>query len=232
MTPHNEAKTGDYAPVVLMPGDPLRAKWIAETYFDNPVLVNSVRNCLGYTGTYKGKTVSVQASGMGQPSLSIYAHELYNIYNVDKIIRVGSCGGIAENVNLNDIVVAMTACTDSAMTSNIIPGFQFAPCADYELLSNYIKSIPNDVVYHVGSITSNDYFYQPNADWWKNMAQAGILAVEMEAHVLYSIAMRFKKKALAVSTVSDHLNGKHIPMTPVERQSGFEIMIISILESL
>ena len=232
MTPHNEAKTGDYAPVVLMPGDPLRAKWIAETYFDNPVLVNSVRNCLGYTGTYKGKTVSVQASGMGQPSLSIYAHELYNIYNVDKIIRVGSCGGIAENVNLNDIVVAMTACTDSAMTSNIIPGFQFAPCADYELLSNYIKSIPNDVVYHVGSITSNDYFYQPNADWWKNMAQAGILAVEMEAHVLYSIAMRFKKKALAVSTVSDHLNGKHIPMTPVERQTGFEIMIISILESL
>ena len=232
MTPHNEAKTGDFAPVVLLPGDPLRAKWIAETYFDNPVLVNSVRNCLGYTGTYKGKTVSVQASGMGQPSLSIYAHELYNIYNVDKIIRVGSCGGIAENVNLNDIVVAMTACTDSAMTSNIIPGFQFAPCADYELLSNYIKSIPNDVVYHVGSITSNDYFYQPNADWWKNMAQAGILAVEMEAHVLYSIAMRFKKKALAVSTVSDHLNGKHIPMTPVERQSGFEIMIISILESL
>lgn len=232
MTPHNEAKIGDYAPVVLMPGDPLRAKWIAETYFDNPVLVNSVRNCLGYTGTYKGKAVSVQASGMGQPSLSIYAHELYNIYNVDKIIRVGSCGGIAENVNLNHIVVAMTACTDSAMTSNIIPGFQFAPCADYELLSNYIKSIPNDVVYHVGSITSNDYFYQPNADWWKNMAQAGILAVEMEAHVLYSIAMRFKKKALAVSTVSDHLNGNHIPMTPVERQTGFEIMIISILESL
>ena len=232
MTPHNEAKIGDYAPVVLMPGDPLRAKWIAETYFDNPVLVNSVRNCLGYTGTYKGKAVSVQASGMGQPSLSIYAHELYNIYNVDKIIRVGSCGGIAENVNLNDIVVAMTACTDSAMTSNIIPGFQFAPCANYELLSNYIKSIPNDAVYHVGSITSNDYFYQPNADWWKNMAQAGILAVEMEAHVLYSIAMRFKKKALAVSTVSDHLNGNHIPMTPVERQTGFEIMIISILESL
>jgi purine-nucleoside phosphorylase len=232
MTPHNEAKIGDYAPVVLMPGDPLRAKWIAETYFDNPVLVNSVRNCLGYTGTYKGKAVSVQASGMGQPSLSIYAHELYNIYNVDKIIRVGSCGGIAETVNLNDIVVAMTACTDSAMTANIIPGFQFAPCADYELLSNYIKSIPSDVVYHVGSITSNDYFYQPHTDWWKDMGQAGILAVEMEAHVLYSIAMRFKKKALAVSTVSDHLNGKHIPMTPIERQTGFEIMIISILESI
>lgn len=232
MTPHNEAKIGDYAPTVLMPGDPLRAKWIAETYFDNPKLVNSVRNCLGYTGTYKGKSVSVQASGMGQPSLSIYTHELYNTYNVENIIRVGSCGGISDDVHLNDIVVAMTACTDSAMTVGIMPGFQFAPCADYQLLTNYVNHIPQGTRYWVGSITSNDYFYQPQADWWKKMADAGILAVEMETHVLYSIAMRFKKKALAVNTVSDHLNGKHEPMSPTERQTGFETMIVSVLESI
>jgi purine-nucleoside phosphorylase len=232
MTPHNEAKVGDYAPIVLMPGDPLRAKWIAETYFDNPILINSVRNCLGYTGMYKGQPVSVQASGMGQPSLGIYAHELYNTYNVDKIIRVGSCGGISDHVHLNDIVVAMTACTDSSMTANIIPGFQFAPCADYQLLHNYVRCIPNETRYWVGSITSNDYFYQPQNDWWKKMADVGILAVEMETHVLYSLAMRFKKKALAVNTVSDHLNGKHKPMSPNERQTGFETMIIATLESI
>lgn len=232
MTPHNEAKLGDYAPVVLLPGDPLRAKWIAETFFDNPRLVNSVRNCLGYTGTFKGIPVSVQASGMGQASLSIYVHELYNIYNVESIIRVGSCGGISKNVYLNDIVVAMTACTDSAMTKDILPGFQFAPCADYQLLCNYVSCIPTETRYWVGSITSNDYFYQPQEDWWKKMADVGILAVEMETHVLYSLAMRFKKKALSVNTVSDHLNGKHEPMSPIARQTGFEIMIKSVLESL
>lgn len=232
MTPHNEAKIGDYAPTVLLPGDPLRARWIAETFFDNPKLVNSVRNCLGYTGTYKGKPVSVQASGMGQPSLGIYVHELYNTYQVDNIIRVGSCGGISENVYLNDIVVAMTACTDSAMTKDILPGFQFAPCADYQLLCNYVSYIPTETRYWVGSITSNDYFYQPQEDWWKKMADVGILAVEMETHVLYSLAMRFKKNALSVNTVSDHLNGKHEPMSPIERQTGFEIMIKSVLESL
>lgn len=232
MTPHNEAKLGDYAPVVLMPGDPLRAKWIAETFFDNPKLVNSIRNCLGYTGTYKGKPVSVQASGMGQPSLGIYTHELYNTYNVDTVIRVGSCGGISDKVRLNDIVIALTACTDSAMTKNILPGFQFAPCGDFELIKKYIEALPIDIRYWVGSISSNDYFYQPDTNWWKPMSDAGILAVEMETHVLYSMAMRFNKRALSVNTVSDHLNGKHGEMLPKERQEGFETMIITTLESM
>ena len=138
MTPHNNANLNDYADTVLMPGDPLRAKWIAETFFDDFKCVNTVRNCLGFTGKYKGKLVSVQASGMGQPSLGIYTHELYNIYNVANIIRVGSCGGISNDVKLGDIVIAMTASTDSWMTNNFIPGVQLSPNVDYKLLKNFI----------------------------------------------------------------------------------------------
>ena len=231
MTPHNEAKVDDYAKTVLMPGDPLRAKWIAETFLSEIKCVNTVRNCLGYTGTYKGIPVSVQASGMGQPSLGIYTYELYNTYNVENIIRVGSCGGIASGVKLGDIVVAMTASTDSAMTNSLLPGFQLCPCADYNLLKNFVDKIPTDVKYHVGSITSNDYFYQPDSNWWKPMAGLGILAVEMEAHVLYSLAMQHNKKALAVSTVSDHLAGGE-RMTSKERETSFNYMIEIVLESL
>jgi len=231
-TPHNNANNGDYAKTVLMPGDPLRAKWVAETFLDNVKLVNSVRNCYGYTGNYKGIPVSVQASGMGQPSLGIYVHELYNDYNVENIIRIGSCGGIAEHVKLNDIVVAMTSCTDSNMTKSFCPGFDLSPCADYDLMNNFIKKIPNKTSYWVGSITSNDYFYQPNKDWWKPMRDLGILAVEMETHVLYSLAMKYKKRALSVNTVSDCLDGSQKPMTPTERETGFTEMIKAVLESL
>ena len=231
MTPHNEAKIDDYADTVLMPGDPLRAKWIAETFLQDVKCVNTIRNCLGYTGNYKGKIVSVQASGMGQSSLGIYVHELYNIYNVKNIIRVGSCGGIASNVHLGDIVIAMTASTDSSMTSSLLPGFHLCPNADYTLMKNIIERIPYDISYHVGGITSNDYFYQPNKDWWKPMAEMGILAVEMEAHVLYALAMKFKKQAVAVSTVSDHLASAD-SMSSKERETGFEKMISIVLESL
>lgn len=231
MTPHNEAKINDYADTVLMPGDPLRAKWIAETFLQNIKCVNTVRNCLGYTGYYKDKLVSVQASGMGQPSLGIYVHELYNIYNVKNIIRVGSCGGIAPNVKLGDIIIAMTASTDSAMTNNLLPGFHLCPNADYNLMKNTIDKISSEVRYHVGGITSNDYFYQPNKDWWKPMADMGILAVEMEAHLLYSLAMKNNKKALAISTVSDHL-GKNTSMSAKERETGLEEMTRIVLESL
>ncbi|MBR20390.1 MAG: purine-nucleoside phosphorylase [Euryarchaeota archaeon] len=235
MTPHIEAQKGDYAPIVLMPGDPLRAKWIAEEFLIESKQVNGVRNCLGYTGIYNGRKVSVQASGMGQPSLGIYAHELYNFYDVETIIRVGSCGGLAKNVKIGDIVVAMTASTDSDMSSKILSGLytdvKFCPCADYELLTNFVDNVPMDKKCHVGSIVSTDYFYQPEEDWWKPLADVGILAVEMEAHLLYTLAMRFGKKALAVSTVSDHLDGGD-SMSAQERQSSFDDMITTVLETV
>lgn len=231
MTPHNNAQPNEYAETVLMPGDPLRAKWIAETFLDDYKCVNTVRNCLGFTGKYKGKFVSVQASGMGQPSLGIYTHELYNIYNVVNIIRVGSCGGISSDVKLGDIVVAMTASTDSSMTDNLLPGFRLCPNADYTLMKNFINTIPDHISYHVGGITSNDYFYQPDSNWWEPMRDMGILAVEMEAHVLYSLAMKYKKRALAVSTVSDHLAGGE-KMSSVERETGLNNMIEIVLESI
>ena len=227
-TPHIEAKSGQYHKTVLMPGDPLRAKWIAENFLDDVVLVNSVRNCLGYTGTYNGKPVSVQASGMGQASLGIYAHELYNFYEVEKIVRVGSCGGIAPHLRVGDVVVAMSAATDNAMTDNLAPGFRLSPCCDYHLLSEYLKQ---NIEAYVGQMVSNDYFYQPDENWYKPLEKMGILAVDMETHVLYSIANRFGKKALSVNTVSDHLSsGEH--MSSMEREQGLGHMVETILNSL
>lgn len=232
MTPHNEAKLGDYAPTVLLPGDPLRAKWIAETFFDNCKLVNSVRNCLGYTGTYKGKPVSVQASGMGQPSLGIYVYELFEIYQVESIIRVGSCGAIRNDIKLNDIIVALTSCTDSNMSNAYTPDFSFSPCCDYSLLESFISTFKERNNLHIGSITANDYFYQPDNNWWHQLRDMGIMAVEMETHMLYTLAMKFNKKSLSVNTVSDHLNKQENPMSPQERQTGFTKMITHVLESL
>ena len=154
MTPHIEANKGDYHKTVLMPGDPLRAAWIANQYFDDAVQVNGVRNCLGFSGTYKGKKVSVQASGMGHSSIGIYAHELFDHYDVDTIIRVGSCGGISDYVSKGDIVVAMSCATDSSMTDNLVSGFKFSPCCDYELLKNYMDINPKAFV---GQMISNDF---------------------------------------------------------------------------
>lgn len=228
MTPHIEAKRGDYHPIVLMPGDPLRAKWIAENFLESYHLVNEVRNCLGYSGTYKGKPISVQASGMGQPSLGIYVHELYNFYDVETIIRVGSCGGISKNVNVGDIVVALTASTDSSMTKNLISGFSISPCCDYNLLKNFVDVCPKS---HVGSIISNDYFYQPNEKWYVPMSDMGVLAVDMETHLLYTLAMSNGKKALSVNTVSDHFFSE-ILMSNSEKETGLNIMIEKVLESL
>ena len=228
MTPHLEARLGDYHHTVLMPGDPLRAKWIAENFLNDAVLVNSVRNCLGYSGTYNGKGVSVQASGMGQASLGIYAHELYNSYNVDTIIRVGSCGGIAPQLTVGDIVVAMSAATDNAMIDNLVPGFRLSPCCDYHLLSEYLKQ---NIEAYVGQMVSNDYFYQPDENWYKPLEKMGILAVDMETHVLYSIANRFGKKALSVNTVSDHLSSGE-QMSSMEREQGLGHMVETILNSL
>jgi len=228
MTPHIEAKLGDYYPTVLMPGDPLRAKYIAENFLTDIVCVNTVRNCLGYSGKYKGKEVSVQASGMGQPSLGIYAHELYNFYDVDTIIRVGSCGGISEKVKVGDIVVALTASTDSAMTNTLAHGFSISPCCDYDLLKNFMDVNPNS---HVGAMVSNDYFYQPYKNWFVPLRTMGVLAVDMETHILYTISMAHDKKSLSVNTVSDHLLGGE-EMSSKERETGLNTMIQSVLESL
>ena len=228
MTPHIEAHIGAYHETVLMPGDPLRAKWIAENLLDDVVLVNSVRNCLGYSGTYNGKSVSVQASGMGQASLGIYVHELYNFYDVEKIIRVGSCGGIAPHLKVGDIVVAMSSATDNAMTDDLAPGFRLSPCCNYSMLKNYVEQ--NNKAY-VGQMVSNDYFYQPDENWYKPLEKMGILAVDMETHVLYSLANRFGKKALSVNTVSDHLiSGEQ--MSSKEREQGLGYMVETILRSI
>ena len=227
MTPHIEAKPGDYADTVLLPGDPLRAKWIAETFFNDPVQVNGVRNCLGYTGTYNGKRISVQAGGMGMPSNAIYITELFKFYNVEKIIRVGSCGGIAKHVQVGDIVAATTASTDSAMGRQLVKDFQISPSVDNELLQSFLKHCP---LAHVGSIVSNDYFYQPNEHWWKELQTYGTLAVEMETYILYTLAAQFDKKALSVNTVSDHFEYTNKNMTPKERETGFSKMIEAVLK--
>ena len=227
MTPHIDAKVGDYADTVLLPGDPLRAKWIAETFFDNPIQVNGVRNCLGYTGTYNGKRISVQAGGMGMPSNAIYITELFKFYNVEKIIRVGSCGGIAKHVQVGDIVAATTASTDSAMGRQLVKDFQISPSVDNELMQSFLKHCP---LAHVGSIVSNDYFYQPNEHWWKELQTYGTLAVEMETYILYTLASQFDKKALSVNTVSDHFEYTNKNMTPKERETGFSEMIEAVLK--
>ena len=227
MTPHIEAKAGDYADTVLLPGDPLRAKWIAETFFEDPVLVNGVRNCLGYTGTYNGKRISVQAGGMGMPSNAIYITELFKLYDVQTIIRVGSCGGIAKHVQVGDIVAATTASTDSAMGKQLVENYQISPSVDYELLSSFIEQCP---FAHVGSIVSNDYFYQPNEHWWKELQTYGTLAVEMETYILYALAAEHGKRALSVNTVSDHFEYTDKNMSPHERQTGFSKMIEAVLK--
>ena len=228
MTPHIEAKKGDYYPTVLMPGDPLRAKHISENFLTNVVCVNTVRNCFGYSGKYKGKEVSVQASGMGQPSLGIYVHELYNFYDVESIVRVGSCGGISPKLKIGDIVVALTASTDSSMTKNIVPGFIISPCCDYFLLEKFMKVSPNS---YAGPIISNDYFYQPNNEWFKPLVDLGVLAVDMETHLLYTLSMLYNKKSLSVNTVSDHLLGGE-EMSSKERETELNTMIEFVLESI
>lgn len=224
MTPHLEAKVGDYASTVLMPGDPLRAKWIAETYLTNVKQVNSVRNCLGFTGNYRGTSVSVQASGMGQPSLSIYAHELYETYKVDNIIRVGSCGGIGNNVAIGDIVIASSASTDSNMSKLLLGNnIDINPPADWNLLESFINNIPKDIRYTVGNIISSDWFYHPDKNWFRGLDKIGILGVEMEAHMLYAIAMTKNKCALAVNTVSNHFTTGGA-LSSAERETSFTTM--------
>lgn len=226
MTPHNHAKPGDYAPAVLLPGDPLRAKWIAETFFEAPKLVNSVRNCLGYTGTWKGRPVSVQASGMGQPSLAIYVHELINVYGVTSLIRVGTCGGLNAKVKVRDIVLAQGASTDSSIVKGRFGAFNFAPIADFGLLRSAAeKAEAAGLRFHAGNLLSSDIFYHADGfAGYDKLPEHGVLGVEMEAAVLYTLAARFGVKALTICTMTDCLI-THEEISADERQSSLTEMV-------
>ena len=236
-TPHNQANPGEIAKVVLMPGDPLRAKFIAETYLEHPVCYNTVRNMLGYTGTYQGVPISVQGSGMGMPSMGIYSYELFHFYDVDAIIRIGTAGGVADSVKLRDLVLGMGVCTDSNYAAQYnLPG-TFAPIADFHMMETCVETAKElELPYHVGNILSSDRFYGDDGDmpdgWKANNAWAkmGVLAVEMEAAALYMNAARAGKRALAICTVSDQLVRQEFT-TSEERQTGFTQMMQLALET-
>lgn len=224
-TPHITAKLGDFAKTVLMPGDPLRSEFIAKTYLENPVLVNDVRGVHGYTGTYKGKRVSVMASGMGQPSIGIYSYELYHFYDVETIIRVGSCGGFSPDLHARDIVIAMGACTNGNYAAQYnLPG-TFCPIADFDLVKRAAELCEKaGVNYRVGNILSSDMFYD-DANSGMQWAKMGVLGVEMESAALYCNAARAGKKALCICTVSDSFVYPEENTTAEERQSSFTTMM-------
>lgn len=229
-TPHNGAKLGDIAKTVLMPGDPLRAKYIAETYLEDVTCFNTVRNMFGYTGTYKGKRISVMGGGMGIPSIGIYSYELYSFYDVDSIIRIGSAGGLSDGIKARDLVIAQGACTNSNYGDQYkLPG-TFAPIADFGLLKKAVDAAASkNVKTVVGNVLSSDVFYSADSevnDKWKSM---GVLCVEMEAAGLYMNAAKLGKKALAILTISDHLYTGEC-LTAEERQNTFNDMMEVALE--
>ncbi len=232
MTPHINAEAGAFAKTVLMPGDPLRAKYIAENFLDNPKLVTDVRNMLGYTGEYQGKPISVMGSGMGIPSISIYAKELITEYGVEKIIRIGSCGAVSDKIKLMDVVMAMGASTDSAVNRTRFADTDFAMIADFELLRKAADAAQKQGVnYHVGNLYSSDLFYSADENRYDLMEKYGILGVEMEAAGLYGVATEYGAQALAMMTVTDHLRqGLHL--TAEERQQTLNEMIKLTLEAV
>lgn len=224
-TPHNAAQKGDIARRVLMPGDPLRAKYIAETYLEDPVCFNTVRNMLGYTGTYHGQEISVMGAGMGMPSMGIYSYELFHFYDVDEIIRIGSAGALQDHVNVRDVVLAIGACTDSSYAHQYcLPG-TFALTADYGLLDKAVKKAHElKIPVHVGNVLSSDLFYNEDpaaAPAWRSM---GVLCTEMECAALYMNAARAGKKALGILTISDHIFKKEA-LSAQERQTSFSQMM-------
>lgn len=224
-TAHNAATVGQIAKTVLMPGDPLRAKYIAESYLENVTCFNTVRNMLGFTGTYKGKAVSVMGHGMGIPSIGIYTYELFNFYDVDNIIRIGSAGALSDDLELKDLVIAMGACTDSNYASQYqLPG-TYAPIASYPLMQKAIEEAQKrGIKIAVGNVLSSDTFYNANKnanDAWKSM---GVLCIEMEAAALYMNAAKAGKNALCILSISDHIY-KGTELSAEERQLGFKNMI-------
>lgn len=231
MTPHNHAKPGDYAEAVLLPGDPLRAKWIAETFLEAPRQVNAVRNCLGFTGQWKGRPVSVQATGMGQPSISIYVHELLNFYGVRTAIRVGTCGGLNAEVKVRDLIIAQAASTDASSIRDAFGSYSFAPIADYGLLSDAVaRAKAKQLRAHVGNLLSSDIFYHADGlrSYEKLMAH-GVLGVEMEAAALYTLCARFGARGLAICTMTDCLITNE-QLSAEDRQSSLEEMITLALD--
>ena len=225
MTVHIGAKPGDIAETVLMPGDPYRAKWAAETFLKDAVCVNQVRGMLGFTGTWNGHRVTIQGSGMGMPSLSIYANELIRDYGAQTLIRIGSCGGMQDHVAVRDVILAMTASTVSTPSRGIFRELSFAPCADYGLVAAAATAAKDlGVRTHLGGIYSSDVFYDERPDLTAEMERHGVLGVEMEAAELYILAARYKRRALAVLTVSDHLK-THEALPSEDRERSFGDMV-------
>ncbi|MGR6979893.1 purine-nucleoside phosphorylase [Testudinibacter sp. P27/CKL/0425] len=231
-TPHINAADGAFADVVLMPGDPLRAKYIAETFLDNAEEVTNVRNMLGYTGSYKGRKISVMGHGMGIPSCSIYAKELITEYGVKKIIRVGSCGAVRHDVKIRDVVIGLGACTDSKVNRIRFKDNDFAAIADYSMVAAAVEAAKQKgVQVKVGNLFSADLFYTPDVEMFDYMEKYGILGVEMEAAGIYGVAAEFGAKALSICTVSDHIR-THEQTSAEERQLTFNEMIEVALESV
>ena len=229
MTTHIGARPGEIAPTVLMPGDPLRAKWIAETFFEDAKCYNEVRGMYGYTGIWRGERVSVQGSGMGQPSLAIYANELFDQYDVRTVVRVGSCGALTPKLALRDLVIASGACTDSSMNKIAFEGLDYAPVADFGLLraaydASAQPAAAGSQAVHVGLVFSSDSFYAARPELTQRMVDYGVLAVEMEASALYTLAAKYGGRALAICTVSDHIvTGEQT--SSQEREQTFGTMV-------
>jgi purine-nucleoside phosphorylase len=231
MSFHIAAKPGDIAEAVLLPGDPLRAKFVAEKFLDSPVLYTDVRNMLGYTGTYRGRRVSVQGTGMGIPSISIYVNELFKDYGVKRTIRIGTAGGLQRELKLRDLVIAMSACTDSGANSIRFKGRSFAPAASFNLLrAAYEAARTRGWEPKVGSVVSSDMFYTEDPGEWKLWANYGVLAVEMETVELYTLAAKYGREALALLTISDNLvSGEEDH--PEERQKRYTQMMEVALDA-
>lgn len=230
MSIHINAKKGDIADTILLPGDPLRAKYIAETFLEDVTQYNEVRNMFGYTGTYKGKRISVQGTGMGVPSISIYINELMQEYDVQKLIRVGTCGAIQKDVKVRDVIIAQSATTNSPINRTFFNGVDYAPTADFDLLLKaYNAGLEKGLHLKVGNVFTEDFFYNEHAEHEK-LAQYGVLAVEMETAALYTLAAKFGRQALSVLTVSDHILTGEVT-TAEERQTTFNDMIVVALDA-
>ncbi|MGG6309649.1 purine-nucleoside phosphorylase [Paenibacillus macerans] len=231
MSVHIAAQPGDIAETILLPGDPLRAKFIAETYLSDVSCYNEVRGMLGFTGTYQGKRISVQGTGMGVPSISIYVNELIREYGVKNLIRVGTCGGMQEHVRVRDVILAQASCTDSSMNRHVFGGYDFAPIASFPLLkAAYERGVEKGLKLHVGNIFSSDMFYRDDTSVTGLLMKYGVLGVEMETTALYTLAAKYGVNALTILTVSDHLlTGEET--TSEERQTTFKQMMEVALDT-
>lgn len=231
-TPHIEADRGDFAETVLMPGDPLRARALAKNHLDEVRQVNSVRNMLGFTGTYKGRPVSIMGSGMGMPSISIYAHELFDYYGVKQIIRVGTCGGLLADMQVGDLVLAAAASTDSCMNRTRLGGWDFSALADFDLLSRvHNKALENGLKIRTGNVFATDWFYHPDDAFIEKLQKAGMLALDMESAALYTLAQQHGTRALTILSVSDVIpTGEQA--SHEMRQNAFGAVINVVLDAV